>query len=81
MLDQSGESVFSAVLRSNQLRASISSSASYCDNWTDREPTTDHGTFHLIDSGVCWVSSPALGEPARLAAGDLIVFPQGSAHT
>ena len=47
MLDVSGETVFSAVLRTNQLRASISSSASYCDNWTDREPATEHGTFDL----------------------------------
>jgi len=80
MLDASGESVFSAVLRTNQLRATISSSATYCDNWTDRETTTDHGTFHLIDSGVCWIRADVLDAPVRLAAGDLIVFPQGAAH-
>ena len=80
MLDNSGEAVFSAVLRTNQLRATISSSATYCDDWTDRETTTDHGTFHLIDSGVCWIRADALEAPVRLAAGDLIVFPQGAAH-
>lgn len=80
-LDVSGEAVFSAVLRTNQLRATISSSATYCDNWTDREPTTDHGTFHLIDSGVCWIRGEVLDAPMRLAAGDLIVFPQGAAHS
>jgi len=80
MLDVSGEAVFSAVLRTNQLRASISSSASYCDDWTDREPTADHGTFHLIDSGVCWIRSDVLDAPVRLAAGDLILFPQGTGH-
>jgi AraC-like DNA-binding protein len=81
MLDGSGEAVFSAVLRANPLRARISSNQSYCDNWTEPEPATEHGSFHLIDSGVCWVRSGALPEPVRLAAGDLIVFPQGAAHT
>ena len=80
MLDASGEAVFSAVLRTNQLRARISSNPTYCENWTEPEPATEHGTFHLIDSGVCWVRSEALAAPLRLAAGDLIVFPQGTAH-
>lgn len=81
MLDPSGEAVFSAVLRTNQLRATISSNASYCDNWTDREPASEHGTFHLIDSGVCWIRSDVLSEPLRLQAGDLVVFPDGAGHT
>lgn len=80
MLDVSGETVFSAVLRTNQLRARISSNQTYCDNWNEPEPAMDHGVFHLIDTGVCWVRSEVLEEPVRLAAGDLIVFPQGSAH-
>ena len=80
VLDPSGEAVFSSVLRANPLRAHISSSASYCDNWSDPEPASDHGTFHLIDTGVCWVRSPALEAPLRLAAGDLVVFPDGAGH-
>lgn len=80
MLDPSGEAVFSSVLRTNQLRARISSNPTYCDNWKEPEPATEHGTFHLIDSGVCWVKSPALPAPLRLAAGDLILFPGGIAH-
>ena len=81
MLDASGESVFSSVLRANQLRARISSNATYCDNWTEPEPATEHGTFHLIDTGMCWVDAAELEAPVRLSAGDLIVFPQGAAHT
>jgi AraC-like DNA-binding protein len=80
MLDPSGEAVFSSVLRSNQLRATISSNSTYCDNWTDPEPETEHGTFHLIDSGVCYVRSAVLDAPLRLEAGDLAVFPSGAAH-
>ena len=80
MLDASGEAVFSSVLRGNQLRASISSSATYCDNWSDPEPASEHGTFHLIDTGVCWVRSDVLPAPQRLAAGDLILFPSGAGH-
>src|SRR5579859_2488672 len=80
MLDRSAEAVFAAVLRSHQLRATISSSASYCDNWTDPEPAVEHGTFHLLDLGECWVRSPAVDQPLRLAAGDLVVFPHGAEH-
>lgn len=80
MLDSSGEAVFSAVLRTNQLRARIQSNSTYCDNWKDSEPATEHGTFHLLDTGVCWVRSDALDAPVRLAAGDLILFPDGAAH-
>jgi AraC-like DNA-binding protein len=80
MLDSSGEAVFSSVLSANQLRARIQSAASYCDNWTDREPATEFGTFHLIDKGVCWVRAEVLPEPLRLAAGDLVLFPGGAGH-
>lgn len=80
MLDVSGETVFSAVLRTNQLRARIVANSNYCDNWTEPEPASEHGMFHLIDTGVCWVRSDVLEAPLRLAAGDLVVFPQGSAH-
>lgn len=81
MLDRSGEAVFAAMLRAHQLRARISMIASYCDNWTDPEPACDFGTFHLIDSGVCWVRAPVLREPVHLGPGDLVVFPQGTEHT
>lgn len=80
-LDATGEAVFSSVLRANPLRARISSNASYCDNWTESEPATEFGTFHLIDEGVCWVRSKSIRDPVCLRAGDLIVFPGGVAHT
>jgi AraC family transcriptional regulator, activator of mtrCDE len=80
MLDPSGEAVFSSVLRTNQLRARISANSTYCDNWKEPEPATEHGTFHLIDSGVCWIKSDVLAAPVRLTAGDLILFPAGASH-
>jgi AraC family transcriptional activator of mtrCDE len=80
MLDSSGEAVFSSVLRANQLRATISSNSTYCENWTDPEPQSEHGTFHLIDSGVCFLRSQVLRAPLRLEAGDLAVFPGGAGH-
>ncbi|MBL6752492.1 MAG: AraC family transcriptional regulator [Nevskia sp.] len=80
MLDRSGEAVFAAVLRAHQLRAHISMVASYCDNWTDPEPACEFGTFHLIDSGVCWLRAPVLEAPVRLGPGDLVIFPQGTVH-
>jgi AraC-like DNA-binding protein len=35
--------------------------------------------FHLVVSGFCW-GGLADGSPIRLAAGDVIVFPQGDSH-
>jgi AraC-like DNA-binding protein len=80
MFDRSGEAVFAAVLRAHQLRARIAMVASYCDSWTDPEPACEFGTFHLVDSGVCWVRSPALDVPLRLGPGDLVMFPHGAPH-
>lgn len=81
MLDPLGESIFAAVLGAQQLHARITDNITYCGRWFDSDPTGERGLFHLIDEGGCWVESAALPEPVALAAGDLIMFPHGHAHT
>src|SRR5262245_33523229 len=36
-------------------------------------------SYHLVASGTCW-AVPEQGEPVRLKAGDVIVFPGGDPH-
>lgn len=35
--------------------------------------------FHVVLEGACWAAAVG-GEPVHLAAGDLVIFPQGDAH-
>lgn len=81
MLNRSGESALTSVLSAHQLRAAITDDATYCGRWRDREPVTPYATFHLMAAGCCEVECDALPAAVRLAAGDLIIFPRGSAHT
>lgn len=64
-----------------QISARITDNVTYCGEWIDREPQMDRGIFHLISSGRCRVEASYLPEAITLDAGDLIVFPRGSAHT
>lgn len=80
MTDRSRDDVLEAVLNAHRLRVSIVATPEFCGTWFENEPQTQRGSFHLIDSGSCWVRSPALDMPTQLATGDLIVFPRGSPH-
>lgn len=81
MLDSSGEATFGAVLGAHALHVHVSDSRSYCGRWEDTDPQVDHGVFHLIDDGACWIRAPTVEQPVRLSAGDLVMFPHGSEHT
>ncbi len=80
MLDRSGESAFAAVLGAHQLRAYISDNPRYCGAWNEPEPAIDHGMFHLIDEGECWVRRLPGDPPTRLGPGDLVMYPRGDEH-
>jgi AraC-like DNA-binding protein len=36
--------------------------------------------YHVVAQGSCWVGIPGAGPPVQLAAGDIVLFPQGDAH-
>ena len=43
-------------------------------------PDADHlMSYHAVTRGSCW-ACPLDGEPIRLTAGDVVVFPHGDAH-
>jgi AraC-like DNA-binding protein len=81
MLEAAGEATFSAVLGAHALNVKVSDSRSYCGRWEDTDPQVDHGVFHLIDDGNCWVRAPSVPAPVQLQSGDLVMFPHGSEHT
>jgi AraC family transcriptional activator of mtrCDE len=75
------DAVLAAVFKAHPLEVSLVESFEYCGHWFENEPPTPQGSFHLIDRGSCWVRCTHLREPLQLQAGDLVVFPRGSAHT
>ncbi len=81
MLDETGEDTFRSVLGAQALRVRVSDSYTFCGHWEDLEPEVDHGVFHLVDHGACWVRIRGLPEPERLLPGDLLMFPHGATHT
>ena len=74
------ETVLQSLLAAYQLQARLTDRISLCGSWDEPEPEAPHAWFHLVESGVCYIRATCLQEPVRLAAGDLIVFPEGAAH-
>lgn len=80
MSESPEDRILDSVLSAYQLRARVTDDANYCGHWRDMEPAVETCTFHLIDRGECRVESTCLPQAVTLNAGDLIVFPHGSAH-
>ena len=75
------DSVLEAVLGAYQLRVEITANVQYCGSWVESEPASQHGQFHLLTAGECWVNGEDLASAEHLGQGDLIVFPSGSPHS
>ncbi len=73
--------VLDSALAAYQLHARVTDNASYCNRWHEPEPAVEACIFHLIGSGNCEVSGAGLPRPEALAAGDLVIFPRGHAHS
>ena len=81
----------SDVLRSVRLRGALYFHVSGTREWAAEAPSSreiaaavmpgaEHVMeFHAVLSGACWAVAVG-GEPVHLAAGDLVIFPQGDAH-
>src|SRR5512134_3553991 len=85
------EDTLSDVLRSVRLRGAVFYYVSGGRDWAAEAPPSkdiapavmagvDHVMeYHVVAHGDCWCA--VVGEkPVRLAAGDIVVFPQGDAH-
>jgi AraC-like DNA-binding protein len=83
MEESADDEVLASVLATCQLEARLVHNPTFCGHYEVAEPQHRFGAawFHLVDRGVCEVRSPALGQSVRLAAGDLLVLPRGTAHT
>jgi AraC-like DNA-binding protein len=83
--------ILSDVLRSVRLRGALYFHVSGTRDWAAEAPAAreiaaavmpgaEHVMeFHAVLSGGCWAAAIG-GEPVRLAAGDLVIFPQGDPH-
>lgn len=81
----------SDVLRSVRLRGAVFYYVSCADNWVADAPSAstlgpvvmpgaEHViAYHLIAKGGSWAATDGI-PPVRLAAGDIVMFPQGDAH-
>jgi AraC-like DNA-binding protein len=80
MLESTEDRILDSALTAYQLHASVTDNARYCDRWHEPEPAVDACIFHLIGEGECELRAACLEQPQKLVAGDLVVFPHGSAH-
>lgn len=48
--------------------------------WGFRVAARDTASFHLLTEGDAWLEVDGVEEPIRLAAGDLVILPNGRAH-
>lgn len=80
MLESTEDRILDSALTAYQLHAKVTDNAQYCDRWHEPEPAVDACIFHLIGEGECMLKAPCLAAPEKLVAGDLVVFPHGSAH-
>ncbi|MFO1329029.1 MAG: AraC family transcriptional regulator [Rubrivivax sp.] len=83
--------ILSDVLRSVRLRGSLYYHVSGGREWAAEAPPSrdiaaavmpgsEHVMeFHVVLAGSCWAAALG-GEPVRLGAGDLVIYPQGDAH-
>jgi AraC-like DNA-binding protein len=78
MLEQ--RDALSLILTRLRLRAAVSAEPALCGgNWAV-DTSGDHaGTFHVIQSGTCWLHAGD-ADPEPLEAGDVVLFPRDSRH-
>ncbi|MCG7917972.1 MAG: hypothetical protein B6D70_10620 [gamma proteobacterium symbiont of Stewartia floridana] len=63
-----------------RLQVEIIHNAQYCGDWAVDTSGPGHISFHLVTHGQCYAESSKLKQPARLEAGDFIMFPQRTRH-
>jgi AraC family transcriptional regulator, alkane utilization regulator len=68
------------LLRSVRVRSSMYCRSEMLAPWGFRVEARDTASFHLLTEGAAWLQVDGVGEPIRLAAGDLVILPTGRAH-
>lgn len=74
------EQVLEQLIFACQIQARLTDRFSLCANTEESAPEASFAWFHLVEHGECLIRSAALGPDLLLQTGDLVVFPQGTAH-
>ena len=70
----------SEILRSIKLRSSVYFRADFHSPWGMEIDDGPYAQFHMVVRGHCWLKWNGVEEPLALSAGDVLLFPRGSAH-
>ena len=73
--------VLSEVLGRLRLKGSIFLHAEFRAPWGMDIPKGKMAILHIITLGSCWLKSPGHDQPIYLTSGDLVLWPQGDAHS
>lgn len=74
------EAVLQSLLHAYRLHARVTDRFEACGHWDEPAPNAPFAWFHVVEEGVCHIRADSLEAPLRLAAGDLVMFPRGTAH-
>lgn len=78
-LDPGDVDVVRDVLSVLHLSATVLSHQRYCGSWNLSATGSRKCAFHLVSRGVCWLHLEDRA-PARLEAGDVVIFPRDAWH-
>ena len=73
------EDALSCILRRLRLKAGLFTEATYCGAWAVDTSGERMSTFHLVQSGDCWLRQDGR-PPRRLQPGDFVLFPRDAKH-
>lgn len=68
------------VLKTIRLHASTYFCRDFNTHWGMDIAHSQHGSFHIIVEGECWVKIQNRDKPIHMLAGDIVAFPTGGAH-
>ena len=74
------EPALESLLNRSTLQVQVMAELHRCGTWYADAPRYESGLFHLVGSGRCRVESEELETAVELEAGDLVIFPHGTAH-
>ena len=71
----------SEVLRTIKLRGAVYFRADFASPWGMDIDISPFAQFHMVVRGHCWLQIKGAKQPLELSSGDIVVFPQGHAHS
>ena len=75
------EDVLGDVLQSIHLHSTLYCRAKMGAPWGFRVSGREVASFHIVTSGMCWLTVEGMEEPVLLTEGDLVILPHGHVHT